>query len=110
MIAHKLMLDKAADYLKGAGVKVVDREWSGAEGALDLVAAEGRDLVVVAVWGVPARNPAMSKSRSSRQRRLAVAWMAAHGRRYDRVRVDVVTVVQNGSHGWTIEHVRGVDK
>jgi hypothetical protein len=37
-----------------------------------------------------------------------VAWLNAHGIRFDRVRVDVVGLVRDPSGGYTIEHVRGV--
>ena len=43
-----------------------------------------------------------------RLRRLAAQWLAAHGSRYDQIRIDVVGLLRDGADGFTIEHVRGV--
>ncbi len=42
-----------------------------------------------------------------RLRGLAVAWLSAHGVRFDQVRVDVVGLVREATGDFTVEHVRG---
>jgi putative endonuclease len=103
----------AVDYLKGCGYRILDRNWRCAAGELDIVAVERHVLVVCEVktrsgigYGTPLE--AVSSAKRRRLRQLAVAWLSAHGIRFDRVRVDVVGLVRDRSGGYTIDHVRGV--
>jgi len=103
----------AAGYLESAGFRVLDRTWRGPEGQLDIAAVERQVFVVCEVktrsgtWHGTALV-AISRARLHRLRGLAVAWLNAHGVRFDRVRVDVVGLVYEGTGGYTIEHLRGV--
>ena len=103
----------AVEYLKGCGFRILDRNWRCAGGELDIVAADRRVLVVCEVktrsgtgYGTPLE--AVGRAKQQRLRRLAVAWLNAHGIRFEQIRVDVVGLVRDGSGGFTIEHVRGV--
>ena len=103
----------AARYLQSAGLRVLDRNWRCADGEIDIVAVERHVLVVCEVktrtgqrYGSPLE--AVGRAKRARLRRLAVQWINAHGVRFDQVRIDVVGLVQSGTGGFTIEHIRGV--
>jgi putative endonuclease len=103
----------AVDYLKGCGYRILDRNWRGAAGELDIVAVERHVLVACEVktrsgtgYGTPLEAVSVAKRRRLRQ--LAVAWLSAHGIRFDRIRIDVLGLVRDPAGGFTIEHVRGV--
>jgi putative endonuclease len=103
----------AADYLESCGLRILDRNWRGADGEIDIVAAERHVLVVCEVksrtsarYGSPLE--AVSRVKLGRLRKLAVQWLNAHGVRFDQVRIDVVGLVYEGTGGFTIEHIRGV--
>ena len=102
----------ASGYLERHGLRILDRGWTGQHGALDIVADERRVLVVCQIKRRPARTTSplekMSRAKIRRLRRLAAAWLAAHGVAYDEVRVDVVGLTKDPGGGFAIEHVRGV--
>jgi putative endonuclease len=89
----------AARYLIGQGLTLLDRNWLGADGELDLVLRDRVDLVVcevktrrAAAFGAPVEAVGPAKAR--RLRRLAVQWLrAAHRFRPRDIRFDVVSVV-----------------
>jgi putative endonuclease len=103
----------AAEYLERAGLRILDRNWRCADGEIDIVAAERRVLVVCEVktrsgtrFGSPLE--AISRSKRTRLRRLAVQWLAAHGVLFDEVRIDVIGLLKGTAGEFQIEHVRGV--
>jgi putative endonuclease len=103
----------AADYLESAGFRILDRNWRCADGEIDIVAVDRQVFVVCEVktrsgtrCGTPVE--AVGRAKLRRLRKLAVAWLNAHGVRYDQVRVDIVGLVFEGTGGYTIEHIRGV--
>ena len=103
----------AAEYLQRAGMRILDRNWRCAGGELDIVAVERRALVACEVktrsgtgYGSPLE--AVSRAKQARLRRLAIAWVNAHGVLFDEVRVDVIGLLADRSGTMTIEHVRGV--
>jgi putative endonuclease len=105
-------ISEAARYLERNGVKVLDQRWQapGESGQLDLIAVE-RDVFAVAAvsYATPtgrANLTEISAKKARLLRRLGVAWMNAHGVRYDRLRVDAVAVLWEGTGGYTIQHVR----
>jgi putative endonuclease len=104
----------AAEHLERSGLRVLDRNWRCPEGEIDIVAVDRSVLVICEVktrsdtrYGTPLE--AISPRKHSRLRRLAVRWLAAHGVRYDEIRIDVVGVLRAAPGEFTIEHVRGVD-
>ena len=103
----------AAEYLERAGLRILDRNWRCETGELDIVALDQRVLVVCEVKtrsGVRYGSPleAVSHGKRARLRRLAAAWLAAHGLRFDDVRIDVIGLIRDGGGEFTLEHVRGV--
>jgi putative endonuclease len=102
----------AMDYLKGRGLRILDRNWRCAGGELDIVATERHVFVVCEVktrtgagYGTPLE--AVGRAKQDRLRRLAVAWLSAHGIRFSEIRVDVLGLVPDGAGGFVIEHIRG---
>lgn len=103
----------AVGYLEGCGYRILDRNWRCADGEIDIVAADRRTFVVCEVktrsgtrYGAPLE--AVGKAKHRRLRRLAALWLAAHGVRFDQIRIDVLGLLRDGAGGFTIEHVRGV--
>ncbi|MET4223265.1 YraN family protein [Oerskovia enterophila] len=103
----------AARYLVEAGWVVLDRNWRGTRGELDVVARDGDVLVVVEVktrrgtaYGHPAE--AVTPDKLARLRRLTGEWMAAHPVRAGSVRIDVVAVVLPQAGAAQVEHLVGV--
>lgn len=102
----------AARHLIGEGMVVLDRNWRGSAGELDLVLREGSTLVVCEVktrsstrWGEPLE--AVGRRKADTLRRLAAQWMASHGVRVPDVRIDLVGVLRTPG-GPVVEHVRAV--
>lgn len=87
---------RAARWYRRRGYRVVDRNWRGARGEIDLVLRRGSLVVFCEVktrssrrYGLPAE--AVSAAKQQRLRRVAVEWLAAHRARR-RVRFDVAAV------------------
>lgn len=103
----------AASYLAAAGWQVVDRNWRGRAGEIDIVALHGDELVVVEVktrsgdgYGHPAE--AVTHAKLARLRRLAAEWLAGHDLHPRSVRVDVIAVRTARRGPATVEHLTGV--
>jgi putative endonuclease len=102
----------AARHLTGLGYELLDRNWRGAAGEIDLVVRDGGTVVVVEVktrqglgFGHPAE--AVTRAKLGRLRRLAGEWLHAHPGARD-VRIDVVAVVLPRSGAARLEHLVGV--
>jgi putative endonuclease len=103
----------AADFLEQSELRILDRNWRCPDGEIDIVALERRTLVICEVktrssgrYGTPLE--AISARKRVRLRKLAVAWVQAHGLFYDEIRIDVVGVLKAEPGEFSIEHVRGV--
>jgi putative endonuclease len=103
----------AADYLRTAGLVVIDRNWRCAQGEIDIVALDSSALVVCEVktrsgvrFGTPLES--VTRQKAWRLRRLAVLWLKDHGTLYDEIRIDVVGILRTGPDQFSVEHVRGV--
>jgi putative endonuclease len=103
----------AAKFLTDAGLSVLGRNWRCTLGEIDIVALDGRTLVVCEVktrsglgFGTPLE--AVTPRKAHRLRLLAVAWVRAHGLVFDQIRIDVIGVLRAASGEFSIEHVRGV--
>jgi putative endonuclease len=104
---NTVLRDKTAlDYLNSNQMPVIDRAWSSTEGTIDALFEDHGTLVVVVITSGVYR---LLPPRLQRMRRLAVAWMTEHGKRYDRVRVDLVGVTLLPMGQSNIEHIRSVD-
>lgn len=103
----------AAAHLVEAGWVMLDRNWRGTRGELDLVARDGDVLVVVEVktrrgtsYGHPAE--AVTPDKLARLRRLTGEWIATHQVRPASVRIDVVAVTLPTAGAAQVEHLVGV--
>lgn len=103
----------AAAHLVAQGMQVLATNWRCRYGEIDIVALDGRCLVVCevktrrsAVCGGPFE--AVTPSKLQRLRRLAGAWLAAQDRHFAEVRIDVVGVHRPDRGPAVVEHLRAV--
>jgi putative endonuclease len=103
----------AADFLTRAELEILERNWRCDLGEIDIVALDGRTLVICEVktrsgvgFGTPLE--AITRQKAARLRRLAVAWVRAHGLFFAEIRIDVIGVLRAASGEFTIQHVQGV--
>jgi putative endonuclease len=99
----------AADHLQRAGLEIVARNWRCAQGEIDIVARDGRTLVICEVktrsgtgFGTPAE--AVGRAKAGRLRRLALCWLAEHPGASS-VRFDVIGITRLDG-GPQIDHVQ----
>jgi len=102
----------AVSYLVDHGMALLDRNWRGAAGEVDIIARDGDVLVFCEVktrrsetFGPPVEAVIDVKAR--RLRRLAAQWLAISGIRPAEVRFDVVSVRPQPSGPAKVEHLRG---
>ena len=105
--------DVAARHLITDGFVVLERNWRCDIGELDIVARDGRVLVVCEVktrrsakHGSPFE--AVTQRKLHRIERLGLRWMRERGIRPAAMRVDVVSVLRPASGPTVVEHVRGL--
>lgn len=108
----------AADHLARRGLQVLDRNWRGGSGEIDIVLrdAVSREIVVAEVktrGSVAFGHPfeAITPAKLARLRRLAGEWCAAHpgeAGAHPRVRIDAVAVIAPRDRPPVVEHLRGV--
>ena len=105
--------DVAARHLITDGFVVLERNWRCDIGELDIVARDGRVLVVCEVktrrstsHGSPFE--AVTQRKLHRIERLGLRWMQEHGVRPSTMRVDVVSVLRPATGPTVVEHVRGL--
>lgn len=103
----------AARLLTEAGLLILDRNWRCKHGEIDIVALDGRTLVICEVktrsglrFGSPIE--AITRQKAWRLRKLAGLWVNAHGLIFEEIRLDAVGVLRAASGDFSIEHVRGV--
>lgn len=103
----------AADHLVASGLEVLDRNWTCAEGELDLVAREGDGTVVFVEvktrsgvgFGVPAE--AVGRSKARKLRTLACRWLLENRPPgTTELRFDVIGVVRLPGSPPEITHLR----
>ena len=113
----------ATRYLTDHGFDVVDRNWRCVRGEIDIVAVEGRALVVCEVktrssetFGMPFEAVGRQKLRRLRllaglwveQRAGQVSWPGA-SRSIGDLRIDVVSILRRAAGPITVAHLRGVE-
>ncbi len=106
----------AARYLAEAGMQILDRNWRCDQGEIDIVAMDGRCLVIVEVktrrslmFGSPVE--AVTALKAARLRRLAGCWVGDHRALVDSVadiRIDVIGVLRPPRGPAQIEHLVAV--
>jgi putative endonuclease len=103
----------AADFLARSGLAVIERNWRCTQGEIDIVAVDGRTLVICEVktrsgvrFGTPLES--ITRQKAWRLRRLAAQWARTHAALYDEIRIDVVGVLRTAPGQFSVDHVRGV--
>jgi putative endonuclease len=103
----------AVEYLTERGYRVLDRNWRCRQGELDIVALDGRELVVVEVkcrrsnaFGDPLEG--VTDQKLTRLCVLAGAWRRAHPHlRPSGSRIDLVGVLLPKHGHPSVDHLRG---
>ncbi len=95
------------------GMVLLDHNWHGPAGEIDLVLRDGRTLVICEVktrrsWSHGSPLEAVSEVKAARLRRLAAQWIEARGMRVPDVRIDLVGVLAPQHGAPHLDHVRGV--
>lgn len=105
--------DLAVAHLEAYGWEILARNWRSARGELDIIACEGRTVVVVEVktrtgigFGHPAQ--AITAIKLARLRRLTAEWLSEQEQWAHDVRIDVLAIVLSKSGPPQIEHLVGV--
>jgi putative endonuclease len=100
----------AARYLVSQGMRILERNWTGQAGEVDLILADGEELVFCEVktrrcdaFGDPAE--AVDDLKIQRIRQLAIQWIADHPRGPRRVRFDVVSIWPQPAGAAKVEHL-----
>lgn len=101
----------AERHLTAQGLVVLHRNWRCADGEVDLILREGRDVVFCEVktrrsklFGTPAE--AIGPDKVRRLRRLAGLWLQQSQVRPREVRFDVVEVLPQSQGAPVVEHIR----
>ncbi|MEV7006122.1 YraN family protein [Streptosporangium sp. NPDC051022] len=105
----------AVDYLLAHDMQILDRNWRCSDGEIDVVAREGRTLVVVEVKTRSGRShgtafEAVNEAKLARLRRLAARWRGEQGERserFDAIRIDVIAL-ERFAGDFTLRHERGM--
>ncbi len=102
----------AADYLRRRGLVVLERNWRCREGELDLLATDGRTLIVCEVktrsgrsHGTPAE--AVTPEKRDRIRSLTLRWLAARRVAWCPLRFDVIAIECPPGREPVLRHVVG---
>jgi putative endonuclease len=105
--------DIATRHLVESGMVVLARNWRCPHGEIDVVARDGRTLVVCEVktrrgldYGTPLE--AVTARKMVRLRQLAAEWLDEAGLDLPDVRIDVVSVLVRTQGAAVVEHLRGV--
>jgi putative endonuclease len=101
----------AVAHIVQSGMVVLDRNWRGSAGEVDIIARDGDAVVFCEVktrrsmtFGAPAEAVAALKRRRLRQ--LAAQWLAVAGVRPSEVRFDVISVLARRGDTPRVEHLR----
>jgi putative endonuclease len=102
----------AARCLRDAGFELLATNWRCPRGEIDIVAADGRALVICEVktrsslaYGDPAEAVGLIKAQ--RLRALSLHWLAEHPGHWDEIRFDIVTVLRRPAGPPLVRHLRG---
>lgn len=99
---------EAARFLRGRGLRILERGYRTAQGEIDLIARDGDTLVFVEVKSRRAGEPAEAVT-PAKQKRLTLAalhYLRRHDLLEQRCRFDVVAIVwPDGRQPATIDHI-----
>ncbi|UAK38743.1 YraN family protein [Gordonia bronchialis] len=95
--------DIAAEFVTNRGWRVLHRNWRNRYGELDLIAADGRVLVVVEVKtraSLMYSDPleAVTPAKLSRMRKLTRMWLSEQNGSWSQIRFDVISVQLDPHH------------
>ncbi len=103
--------DAAAAWYTERGYELIERNWRGAAGEIDLILGRGDTVVVAEVktrsslrFGAPIE--AVTPAKATRVRRVAMEWAAQRSRR-GRFRFDVASVRGHKNGSLTVEVMEG---
>lgn len=103
----------AADFLEKHGYRIVERNWRGIRGELDIIAEQDDTTVFVEVktrsgsqFGHPFH--ALTPKKIAALRRLAGEWCHSHDDVRARIRLDAIAVLGGFDAPAHIEHLRGI--
>lgn len=103
--------DAAAEYLQRTGMTVVERNWRCQAGEIDIVALDGRTIVLVEVKtrrtarkGTPEESVTPAKQR--RYSKLGEAYLQSAGVQSTPVRFDVITLLVRAENRALLRHHR----
>lgn len=101
--------DLAVDYLRGAGLVVLSRNWRCRHGEIDVVATDSHRLVICEVktrsgtgYGEPAES--VTRQKAARIRRATQSWLGSHRVRWCEIRFDVIAVLAPPGGRVTVQH------
>jgi putative endonuclease len=104
--------DAAARFLQDRGYTILERNWRCEIGEIDLIAKHKNQLVFIEVktrsgngFGHPFES--VTKTKVSRMRRLAAAWVAINNLQSSSLRLDAISVLVRSGHV-AIEHLKQV--
>jgi putative endonuclease len=104
--------DLAANHLAELGLVVLSRNWRCREGELDLVATDGRTLVVCEVktrssvrMGTP--TEAITPEKVARIRMLSGLWLREFRVAWCPVRFDVIAILAPAGEAPLLKHIQG---
>ncbi|PRY42657.1 YraN family protein [Umezawaea tangerina] len=105
--------DLACEYLERQGLVVLSRNWSCREGELDIVATDGKLLVVCEVKsrsGVACGSPleAVTPEKLHRMRKVTQRWLMAYRVGWVDVRYDAVSVLWPPEGEVRLHHLKGL--
>ncbi|WP_312871749.1 YraN family protein [Amycolatopsis acididurans] len=102
----------AAQHLQKLGFVVLSKNWRCREGEIDIVATNGKTLVVCEVktrageqFGEPAE--AVTEEKIARIRRITGQWLRAFSVRWCTVRFDVIAVLARPGGEFELRHFPG---
>jgi putative endonuclease len=104
--------DRALNYLISLGYQILERNWRGKQGEIDLIARDGERLVFIEVktrssndFGHPLE--AITSVKLARMRRLVAEWCQVRGVSSVMVRLDALAVIVRGGRV-SFEHLKQV--
>lgn len=107
--------DMATAHVESLGWQVIERNWRCRAGEIDIVAQDGRTIVVVEVktrtsedYGTPAE--AVTAGKLIRLRRLAGLWVGEHRGTGGPLRIDVVAILVPSDGRTRLDHLTGVTR
>ena len=103
----------ALRYLQKRGYEILETNWRGDAGELDIIAAKQPALIIVEVKtrrGLEYGHPALAVTprKLGRMKRLALQWLGQQDTFYPEVRFDVISIVRPLTGAAQVEHLQAV--